>query len=66
MDRPVNRPVGNGIGRCAEIDTSRGREAICSLLHDQCAPCTDARLMAQPLSEKAGMLRGLRHHPGTK
>ncbi|HUG23574.1 nucleoside monophosphate kinase [Piscinibacter sp.] len=50
-------------GKCIEFDTSQDREAVHSLLRDQLAAYTDPQLMAQPLSEKAEMLLGLRPYP---
>lgn len=52
-------------GKCVDIDTSQDRETVYSLLRDQLAPYTDAKLMSQPLSEKAEILLGLRPYPKT-
>ncbi|MEX2375623.1 MAG: nucleoside monophosphate kinase [Dehalococcoidia bacterium] len=50
-------------GKCVEIDTSQDRQAVYKLFRDQLAPFTDPQLMAQPLSEKAETLLGLRPYP---
>lgn len=52
-----------GKGKCIELDTSQDRESVYALLRDQLAPYTDPVLMAQPLSEKAEILLGLRPYP---
>ncbi|MEX2474440.1 nucleoside monophosphate kinase [Marinobacter sp.] len=49
--------------KCAEIDTSQDREAVYALFRDQLATYTDPQLMAQPLTEKAEILLGLRPYP---
>ena len=50
-------------GKCIEIDTSQDREAVYALLREQLAAHTDPELMAQPLSEQAEILLGLRPYP---
>ncbi len=50
-------------GECIEIDTSQDREATYGLLREQLAEHTDPELMAQPLSEQAEILLGLRPYP---
>lgn len=52
-----------GKGKCVEIDTSKDRETVYSLLREQLAAHTDPLLMAQPLSETAEVLLGLRPYP---
>ncbi|UUC96511.1 nucleoside monophosphate kinase [Comamonas sp. C11] len=52
-------------GKCVEVDTSQDRETVYALLRDQLAPHTDPQLLAQPLSEKAEILLGLRPYPKT-
>lgn len=52
--------------KCVDLDTSQDREAVYALLRDQLAQYTDPRLMAQPLSEKAEILLGLRPYPKNK
>lgn len=52
-----------GKGKCIELDTSQDRESVYALLRDQLAQYTDPALMAQPLSEKAEILLGLRPYP---
>lgn len=52
-----------GQGKCVEIDTSQDRETVYSLLREQLAAYTDAWMLAQPLSEKAEVLLGLRPYP---
>jgi UMP-CMP kinase len=49
--------------KCVELDTSQDRSTVYSLLREQLAPYTDPRLMAEPLSEKAEILLGLRPYP---
>ncbi|MEX0739541.1 MAG: nucleoside monophosphate kinase [Pseudohongiella sp.] len=49
--------------KCVELDTSQDREAVYALLREQLAAYTPAELMAQPLSEKAEILLGLRPYP---
>ncbi|MGL1832927.1 nucleoside monophosphate kinase [Rhodocyclaceae bacterium SMB388] len=50
-------------GKCVELDTSQDRETVYALLRDQLAEYTDPQLMAEPLSEKAEILLGLRPYP---
>lgn len=50
-------------GRCVEIDTSQDRPAVYALVGDNLAEFTDERLAAEPLTEKAEMLLGLRPYP---
>lgn len=46
--------------KCIEIDTSKDRETVYSLLREQLADYTANHLMDRPLTEKAEMLLGLR------
>lgn len=50
-------------GKCIEIDTSQDRETVYALLREQLAEHTDPELMAQPLTEQAEILLGLRPYP---
>ncbi|WP_042919579.1 nucleoside monophosphate kinase [Stutzerimonas kunmingensis] len=50
-------------GKCVEIDTSQDRETVYSLLREQLVRYTDPQLIAQPLSEKAEILLGLKPYP---
>jgi adenylate kinase family enzyme len=52
-------------GKCVDIDTSQQRETVYALLREQLGRFTDPRMLAQPLSEKAEMLLGLRPYPHT-
>jgi len=47
-------------GRCVEIDTSQDRQTVYALVASNLAEYTDQKLAAQPLSERAEMLLGLR------
>ena len=51
------------MGKCVDIDTSQDRVTVYSLLRGQLAPYTDPKLMAEPLSEKAEIVFGLRPYP---
>ncbi len=50
-------------GKCAERDTSQDRETVYSVLRDELAAYTDPLLLAQPLSERAEVLLGLKPYP---
>jgi len=50
-------------GRCAEIDTSQDRQSVYNLLRENLAEYTDLSFAAQPLTEKAEILLGLRPYP---
>ncbi|MFA7668650.1 MAG: nucleoside monophosphate kinase [Burkholderiaceae bacterium] len=50
-------------GKCVDIDTSQDREKVYALFREQLSQYTDPSLMAQPLSEKAEILLGLRPYP---
>lgn len=50
-------------GRCVEIDTSQDRQTVYAQVRDQLAEHTDKNLAAQPLTEKAEILLGLRPYP---
>lgn len=49
--------------KCVEIDTSLGRQAVYATVASELAEFTDQTLAAQPLSERAEMLLGLRPFP---
>lgn len=50
-------------GKCVEIDTSQDRQAVYKMVSSNLAEHTDSTLAAQPLSERAEMLLGLRPFP---
>ncbi|OZT75002.1 nucleoside monophosphate kinase [Vreelandella boliviensis] len=52
-----------GKGKCVEIDTSQGREAVYTLLREHLAKYTEQQLLDQPLTEKSEILLGLRPYP---
>jgi len=49
--------------KCVEVDTSLDRQAVYALVEKHLAPHTDTTLAAQPLTERAEMLLGLRPFP---
>lgn len=49
--------------KCVEVDTSLDRQAVYALVVDHLAEYTDKTLAAQPLTERAEMLLGLRPYP---
>ena len=49
-----------GQGRCVEIHTSQDRQSVYAMLRDRLSAFTDPLLLAQPLSERAEVLLGLR------
>lgn len=52
--------------RCVELDTSQPRQTVFNLLRDNLAEFTDKDFAAQPLTEKAEMMLGLRPWPKKK
>lgn len=52
--------------KCVEIDSSQDRQTVYSLLQSALADFTDEAFTAQPLTEKAEMLLGLRPWPKKK
>ncbi len=50
-------------GRCVEIDTSQGRQAVYALVVNSLADHTEGAFAARPLTERAEMLLGLRPFP---
>jgi UMP-CMP kinase len=52
-------------GKCVEIDTSQDRQAVSALVRHHLADYTDSELAAQPLTERAEVLLGLRPYPKT-
>jgi len=50
-------------GKCVEVDTSQDRQTVYALLCDHLAEYTDPKLAAQPLTERAEVLLGLRPYP---
>ena len=52
--------------KCVEIDTSQPRQTVFNLLRDNLAEFTDENFAAQPLTEKAEMMLGLRPWPKDK
>jgi len=50
-------------GKCIEVDTSQGREAVYTLVTNNLAEHTDSVLAAKPLTERAEILLGLRPYP---
>lgn len=50
-------------GRCIDVDTSVAREAVYAMVTEHLSEFTDADLAAQPLTERAEMLLGLRPWP---
>lgn len=49
-----------GKGKCVEIDTSQDRQTVYNIVKQNLAEYTDEELTAQPLTERAEMLLGLR------
>ena len=52
-----------GKNRCAEVDTSQDRQAVYNLVVSNLAGYTDRKFAAQPLTERAEILLGLRPFP---
>jgi UMP-CMP kinase len=52
-----------GQGKCVEIDTSQDRQAVYALVRHHLADYTESDLAAQPLTERAEILLGLRPYP---
>jgi len=52
-----------GKGKCVEVNTSHERQAVYELVNKSLAQFTDSTLAAQPLTERAEMLLGLRPYP---
>lgn len=50
-------------GQCIDIDTSQDRQAVYRIVAENLQEYTDEHLAAQPLSERAEMLLGLRPYP---
>ncbi|MDG2306073.1 MAG: nucleoside monophosphate kinase [Candidatus Binatia bacterium] len=50
--------------KCVEVDTSQDREAVYALVVNHLAEYTDPGLAANPLTERAEILLGLRPYPG--
>lgn len=50
-------------GRCVEVDTSQDRPTVYAIIGENLAEYTDRKLAANPLTEKAEMLLGLRPYP---
>lgn len=50
-------------GKVVEVDASQRREDVYALVCKELQPYTDAKLIAQPLTEKSEMLLGLRPYP---
>lgn len=50
-------------GKCVVVDTSQDRQAVYALVRNQLADFTEREFAAQPLSERAEMLLGLRPYP---
>jgi adenylate kinase family enzyme len=50
-------------GKCVEVDTSQDRQAVYALVRQHLADYTDKELAAQPLTERAEILLGLRPYP---
>lgn len=48
--------------KCVEIDTSQDRQTVYDLLKHKLAEYTDQKFTAQPLTERAEMLLGLRSY----
>ena len=51
--------------KCVDIDTSQDRQAVYALVEDNLAEFTDMQLAAQPLTQRAEILLGLRPYPKT-
>lgn len=51
------------IGKCVEVDTSQDRLAVYALVGNNLGEYTDRKFAAQPLTERAEMLLGLRPYP---
>jgi adenylate kinase family enzyme len=49
--------------KCVDIDTSQDRQAVYAQVASHLEECTDSKLSAQPLTERAEMLLGLRPFP---
>ena len=52
--------------KCIEIDTSLDRQAVYELVKTNLAEFTDHEFAAQPLTERAEMLLGIRPFPKKK
>jgi len=52
--------------RCVEIDSSQDRQAVYNIVISNLAGYTDHKIAAQPLTERAEMLLGLRPFPKQK
>ena len=50
-------------GKCVEVDTSQDRQSVYNLVGKHLAEHTDDKLAAQPLTERAEILLGLRPYP---
>lgn len=50
-------------GKCVEIDTSQDRQSVYALVAANLAEYTDRELAAQPLTERAEILLGLKPYP---
>lgn len=51
--------------KCVEVDTSQDRQTVYALVRHHLADYTDSELAAQPLTERAEILLGLRPYPKT-
>jgi UMP-CMP kinase len=49
--------------KCIEIDTTQDRQAVYALVGSNLAEHTDKKLAAQPLTERAEIILGLRYYP---
>ncbi|MFT4548704.1 MAG: UMP-CMP kinase [Verrucomicrobiales bacterium] len=49
--------------KCIEVDTSQDRQAVYKLVENNLAEYTDQKLAAEPLSERAEILLGLKPYP---
>ena len=52
--------------KCIEVDTSQDRQAVYKLVENNLAEYTDQKLAAEPLSERAEILLGLKPYPREK
>lgn len=52
-------------GKCVVVDTSQDRQAVYALVRNQLAVYTEREFAAQPLTERAEILLGLRPYPKT-
>lgn len=50
-------------GKCVEVDTSQDRQAVYALVESNLAEYTEKKRAAQPLTERAEILLGLRPYP---